>query len=157
MCGGGVLLGVRLLCNVWQHARMFVVVFHTDNHVLTTVALDTNRNTYMRTHTHTHTQSHAACLEMRQRINHNVNLNACVWKVVQCKTAQRCKLYVNIAVIIFYGGYIYISNDRGFKPTYPYPNIPPSPCKSFLHVSALKLKNLTCTYLPLQQCIRLQH
>lgn len=25
----------NLLCNVWQHACMFVVVFHTDNHVLT--------------------------------------------------------------------------------------------------------------------------
>lgn len=36
-----------LLCNVWQHACMFVVDFHTDNHILT-VALNTIAK---RTHT----------------------------------------------------------------------------------------------------------
>ena len=141
VCGGGccwvyaycVTSGSTLACLLssftltttsWQRSRSTQTETHTCAH----------------THTHTHTQSHAACLEMRQRINHNVNLNACVWKVVQCKTDQRCKLYVNIAVIIFYGGYIYISNDRGFKPTYPYPNIPPSPCKSFLPCFCIKAK-----------------
>ena len=42
----------RLLCNAWQRARMFVVVFHTDNRVLTTVTLNTSGNTHTDPCTH---------------------------------------------------------------------------------------------------------
>lgn len=57
-----------LLCNVWQCSRVFVVVFYTDNHVLTTVTLNTN----------THTHNNFTGLEIRENATQSTYIQNCM-------------------------------------------------------------------------------